>query len=48
MSGLVVFKSIAEALRAGYHVLDRTPEGYLVRTRTSRGWAMAIVRLERP
>lgn len=43
MSGLVVFHSIAEAQRAGYEVCDRTPEGYLVRTRTSRGWALAIV-----
>jgi hypothetical protein len=43
MAGLVVFKTLADALRAGYQVYDRTPEGYLVRTRTQNGWAMAIV-----
>ena len=35
MAGLIVFKSLADALRAGYQVYDRTADGYLVRTRTS-------------
>lgn len=43
MAGMVVFKSVADALRAGYQVYDRTDSGYLVRTRTEAGWAMAIV-----
>jgi hypothetical protein len=43
MNGLLVFKSITEALRAGYQVYDRTADGYLVRIQTSRGWAMALV-----
>ena len=43
MAGLVVFKSLADALRAGYQVYDRTENGYLVRTRTTSGWAMALV-----
>jgi hypothetical protein len=43
MSGIIVFKTLAEALRAGYEVYDRTRDGYLVRTRTSAGWAIAIV-----
>jgi len=43
MSGLMVFKSLAEALRAGYQVYDRTADGYLVRTSTTAGWAMALV-----
>jgi len=43
MAGLVVFKTLADALRAGYQVYDRTPDGYLVRTRTKSGWAMALV-----
>jgi hypothetical protein len=43
MAGIQVFRSLAEALRAGYSVYDRTENGYLVRTRTSSGWAMAIV-----
>ncbi len=43
MPGLVVFKSLALALRAGYQVYDRTADGYLVRVRTAGGWAMALV-----
>jgi hypothetical protein len=43
MAGVVVFKTLADALRAGYHVYDRTEQGYLVRTRTAAGWAMALV-----
>lgn len=45
MPGLRVFRSLPEALRAGYGVYDRTKSGYLVRIRTSTGWAMAIVDL---
>lgn len=44
MAGLQVFTNLAAALRAGYQVYDRTADGYLVRTRTPRGWAMALVR----
>jgi hypothetical protein len=44
MAGLVVFRSVEEALRAGFEVYDRTSDGYLVRTKTARGWALAIVR----
>ncbi|HZW53986.1 MAG TPA: hypothetical protein VFF00_08120 [Candidatus Elarobacter sp.] len=43
MHGIVVFKTVMEALNAGYHVYDRTDHGYLVRTRTAAGWALAIV-----
>ena len=43
MAGLLVFKSLADALRAGFQVYDRTSEGYLVRTKTTNGWAMALV-----
>jgi len=43
MAGLMVFKTLADALRAGYQVYDRTADGYLVRTRTSAGWAIALV-----
>jgi hypothetical protein len=43
MAGLTVFKSLADALRAGFQIYDRTSDGYLVRTRTEQGWAMAIV-----
>lgn len=43
MQGLMVFRSLADALRAGYQVYDRTAEGYLVRIRTAAGWASALV-----
>ncbi len=45
MSGLMVFTSLADALRAGFQVYDRTPDGYLVRTKTPSGWALALVML---
>jgi hypothetical protein len=44
MQGLLVFDSLAEALRAGFHVYDRTGNGYLVRTRTAGGWALALAK----
>jgi hypothetical protein len=43
MPGILTFRSLADALRAGYQVYDRTADGYLVRTRTANGWALAIV-----
>jgi len=42
---MLIFHSIAEALRAGYQVYDRTQTGYLVRIKTDRGWALALVEL---
>jgi hypothetical protein len=47
MSGLMVFDSLADALRAGFQIYDRTQDGYLVRTRTAQGWAMALVSCKR-
>lgn len=47
MSGLLVFYSLEEAIKAGYQIYDRTTDGYLVRTRTDVGWALAIVKLKR-
>jgi Ca2+-binding EF-hand superfamily protein len=46
MAGLVVFRSLSEALKAGFQIYDRTSDGYLVRTRTSTGWAMALVNVK--
>ena len=43
MAGLMVFKSLADALRAGFQIYERTQDGYLVRTKTAQGWAMALV-----
>ena len=48
MPGLMIFESLAAAIRAGFQVCDRTPTGYLVRKRTSAGWAMARVEVRRP
>ena len=42
-TGVLVFNSLRSALDAGYMVCDRTSTGYTVRTRTARGWALAIV-----
>lgn len=43
MPGLVVFRSLEQAIRQGYQVYDKNAEGYLVRTRTANGWALALV-----
>jgi hypothetical protein len=43
MVGIMVFESVSAALRAGFQIYDRTPDGYLVRKRTVNGWAMALV-----
>lgn len=45
MKGLMVFRNLDEALRNGYEVLDRTAWGYVVRTTTDHGYALAIVDL---
>jgi hypothetical protein len=42
---MLVFYSLAEALRAGFQIFDRTSTGYLMRTKTARGWALALVEL---
>ena len=42
---MLVFHSVPEALHAGYHIYDRTQTGYVVRIRTERGWALALVEL---
>lgn len=43
MQGLTTFPTLSAAIHAGYHVYDRTSKGYLMRTRTSAGWALALV-----
>jgi hypothetical protein len=42
---MTIFKTVADALRAGFSVYDRTEYGFLVRIRLSSGWALAIVDL---
>ena len=44
MKGIQVFSSLAEAIRNGFEVYERASFGYLVRTRTAAGWALAVVR----
>ena len=43
MSGIVVFSSLAEAVRAGFEPYEQTAAGYIVRVRTRTGWALAFV-----
>lgn len=43
--GIVVFSSLAEAVSAGYQLLERTVDGFLVRKNTAAGWALAVVRV---
>lgn len=45
MQGLLTFRSLGAAVRAGYQVCERTEDGYLVRMRMRQGWAMALVLL---
>jgi hypothetical protein len=42
--GIVTFPSLEIAIANGYSVYDRIPGGWLVRTKTERGWALAIAR----
>jgi hypothetical protein len=46
MYGIITFPTLAEALRAGFQVYDRTADGYRVRIRTSGGWGLAFVLLK--
>lgn len=39
----MVFKSLESALKAGFQVYSRIPEGLLVRTMTQTGWTTALV-----
>jgi hypothetical protein len=43
--GIVEFESLTSALKLGFQVYDKTPTGYLVKTMTPKGWALAIVTL---
>jgi hypothetical protein len=43
MPGMIVFKTLSDALKAGFELYDKTEYGYLVRLRTEKGWAMAVV-----
>jgi hypothetical protein len=43
MSGIITFPTLAVAISAGFELLDRTADGYLVRARMADGWALALV-----
>jgi hypothetical protein len=43
MSGLVVFRSLREAVCQGYQIAERTTDDYLVRIKTPRGGSTALV-----
>lgn len=46
MPGIRVFDTLQEALREGYHVYERSQDGYVVRIRLRNGgWALAFVLL---
>lgn len=47
MPGLEVFRALSDALKQGFDVYDRIPNGYLVRKSTPSGFQLAIVDLKR-
>jgi len=40
---MFIFKSLTDALRAGFEIYDCNDKGYIVRARTQTGWALALV-----
>ena len=43
MAGIMVFETLAEAVRLGFRIYDRMPDGYVVQRRTESGLALALV-----
>lgn len=43
--GVVVFRSIGEAQRAGFYVYDRTATGFIARTNLNGRWATALIEI---
>ena len=43
LAGIQVFDSLHEAIEAGFHIFDKTPEGYLMRIHLPSGFAFAYV-----
>lgn len=41
--GMLVFRSLYEAARAGFQPYDRTSTGYLVRAMLNGRWQLALV-----
>lgn len=40
---MVLTGSLADAIRAGYDIYDRTQTGYIMRKRTEKGWVLALL-----
>jgi len=47
MQSLQVFRTLSEAIKAGYEVYDLTSDGYVLRKLTPQGWTMALAELHR-
>jgi Ca2+-binding EF-hand superfamily protein len=41
--GMIVFRSVGEALKAGFQIYDRTQNGYIARARIDGYWRMALI-----
>jgi hypothetical protein len=41
--GMLVFRSVGEALKAGFQIYDRTANGYIARARIDGYWQIALV-----
>jgi hypothetical protein len=48
MAGIMVFDTLAEALRLGFRIYDRMPDGYIVERQTESGRAFALVVERKP
>lgn len=48
MAGIMVFDTLAEAVRLGFHIYDRMPDGYIVQRQTESGRALALVVERKP
>lgn len=48
MAGIMVFDTLAEAVRRGFRIYDRMPDGYIVQRRSEAGLALALVVLRKP
>ena len=42
--GIVIFNTLAEAVRSGFELFEKTSDGFVVRMRTERGYALAFAR----
>jgi hypothetical protein len=47
MKGIRVFSSVEEAQAAGFTIVERIPEGYLVRKDFGTHFALAVVKIKR-